>query len=194
VRWYDGLPLTTPTQTFVDLVDILPDHDLIAAGAGLLCWKQPLATREEIESAIDAHKGRPGQKRLRTAVTALVERSRSRPETLYRLAFLRAGLPMPKLNVKIRINDHRDAAPDMAWWPARVAVEYEGEHHRTEQDQWQYDLDRYNDMADADWEVRRLSGTSRAAIEANVAKIDSLLRKRWDDSRPDPEVIPDTTA
>lgn len=192
VQLWNGLPLTTPAQTFVDLADLLHDDDLVAAGDSLLCWKGPLATRAEIDAAVAEHKGRRGHRRLLRAVAFLVDRSRSRPESLYRKTFLDEGIPMPKLNVRFRVNPGRTAAPDMAWWEARVALEYEGDQHRTDRQQWQQDLGRYSDLADAGWEVRRVSGTTRAVRLEAAKNIRALLRDRWDSSRPSPEVVPDS--
>jgi len=40
-------------------------------------------------------------------------------------------------------------------FPGLVAIEYEGDHHRTDHDQWRYDIRRFTDLQGAGWFVYR---------------------------------------
>ncbi|NYI70275.1 hypothetical protein GGQ54_000835 [Naumannella cuiyingiana] len=67
-------------------------------------------------------------------------------ETLLRLALVLAGLPEPQCNVWIRDGATRVARVDLYYPRWRVAIEYEGDHHRTERRQWNRDIERYAEL------------------------------------------------
>jgi hypothetical protein len=70
-----------------------------------------------------------------------------------------AGLPEPELNV--RIYDRAGwflGEGDLVHRSARLVLEYEGDHHRTDQAQWRKDLLRRERFEDAGWSVLRVTG------------------------------------
>lgn len=99
----------------------------------------------------------------------------------WRLAIVRGGLPEPELQVEI----HDEAGyfvgrVDMAYPAQRVVVEYEGDHHRTDAEQWARDLRRYREMERLGWAVVRWSRSDllpRHAAGA-VEHLRSLLARR----------------
>lgn len=79
-------------------------------------------------------------------------------ETRSRLIIVDAGLPEPDLNHIIRAPDGEFVAcVDLAYPRARVALEYEGEHHLTDPRQWATDIARYEALAGLGWFVLRIT-------------------------------------
>jgi very-short-patch-repair endonuclease len=79
-------------------------------------------------------------------------------ESRARLAFADGGLPEPELNADI-VDDAGNwiARGDFVWREARVVVEYEGDVHRTDRQQWLTDVARTELLEDAGWRVIRIT-------------------------------------
>ncbi len=75
-------------------------------------------------------------------------------ETRARLLMLDAGLPEPELNRDV-LFEHAGwlACPDFSWPGLNVAVEYDGDHHRTDRRQWQRDIARRRLLQEEGWTV-----------------------------------------
>jgi len=91
---------------------------------------------------------------LRAALALLSDRSDSAPESEIRAAILLAGYPQPLVNVDVRVGG-RAVAPDLSWPDGRVAIEYEGDHHRTDRDQWHRDIRRDGGYGENGWSLYR---------------------------------------
>ena len=98
---------------------------------------------------------------------------------------VRAGLPEPFLNYEVHEARHDGYVPvvDLAYPDFRVAIEYEGDHHR-ERPQFRRDIRRYERMQDCGWVVVRFTADdvpddadTRASHEA-IARVASRLRRR----------------
>ncbi|TBN57284.1 hypothetical protein EYE40_07660 [Glaciihabitans arcticus] len=105
----------------------------------------------------------------------------SRPESLSRLLFDRAGLPEALINTPVY--DDRGAflaMPDESWPEFRVAYEYEGDYHR-EVGQFRRDLGRVERLIDHDWAVTKASADdlygAPIALVQRVAR--RLTRAGW---------------
>jgi very-short-patch-repair endonuclease len=67
---------------------------------------------------------------------------------------------------------------DMAWEDVKVAVEYDGDQHRTDRVQFAKDVVRLEELADLGWiVVRVVAGTSSADVVRRV-------RRAWDAHSP----------
>jgi very-short-patch-repair endonuclease len=122
---HNGIPITSPTRTLIDLATILPPNQLEAAVNE--ADVQNLIDPESVRAALDHHKGERGVKPLRT----LLDRHTYRmTQTELERRFLRivrkAGLPLPETQQQIggRVDFH---------WPAlNLVVETDGwRYHRT---------------------------------------------------------------
>lgn len=68
-------------------------------------------------------------------------------ETWLRLCLVLAGLPEPELQVRVYDEHGREIARlDMLYEAFKVAIEYDGEQHRTDDVQYQRDLERSDDL------------------------------------------------
>jgi hypothetical protein len=155
-----GLVLTDPSTTWATLGSVLRDlRDLVAAGDAVVRdWRveTPLASVDDLSRVIRSGR-RVGIGRLRDAIPQIRTRSGSRPETRVRLELVSAGLPEPELNFDVMQGGEKLACVDLAYPMARVALEYEGEHHLTDPGQWAQDIARYERLAAAGWTVIRVT-------------------------------------
>jgi hypothetical protein len=103
---YDGVRLTSPTRTRLDLASIAGLDELVIAGDSLVCSHgpefpaphEPLCTVAELRAIVANHPGVRGVRAAREAFELIRVGADSKPETMMRLAFVRAGLPEPDLN------------------------------------------------------------------------------------------------
>lgn len=149
-----GVPVTAPELTWIALGSLLALDDLVVAGDALV-GPLRLTTIDRLERALSGHRGRRGVRRLDEAIGLLRRGSRSPGETRLRLVCHRAGLPEPELNVDVRHDGRFIACVDLAWPRERVAVEYEGDHHRTDRTVFRSDITRGERLRAAGWEMLR---------------------------------------
>ncbi|TFV95000.1 hypothetical protein [Orlajensenia leifsoniae] len=180
VQWFQDVPLTTPTRTWCDLGSILTDvNDLIVAGDRLLYWKDSLTNLAELAAAVARHRRQRGSARLTAALPELVDRAESPRESRVRLALIAGGLPRPVLNYELFSSSGLFIARgDLAYPEFRMLLDYEGEHHRVDRQQWNRDLTRFNDIQDEDWYSMRIG--SEHALDDVVARVRAaLIRRGW---------------
>ena len=71
-------------------------------------------------------------------------------ETRLRLALVDAGLPEPEVQCRLDPSNRHAPTVDLGYRPWRLALQYEGEHHRTAEQQAR-DVLRDRWCADHDW-------------------------------------------
>ena len=191
--------VTSPVRTWLDLAAAgLCGEDLVIFGDALLRradgprgrlppgWGHPLASPDEVRAAVDGRAGRPGGRALRDALPHLRAGSDSPQETRLRLRLVRAGLPEPRVNPRIPLvwDAHgrvlRSIPVDLYFEAARVAVQYEGEHHFTRADQYRRDMRRDEELRDVGVETLRVDGAVFGAAEWQrfLARVRRVLRDR----------------
>jgi len=156
-----GVLVTTPARTLWDLCaarSALTERDVVAAGDALLCppWLPgggrgaPAYTPEELVRSL-AERGRfQGRGLARAALARMRVGADSPRETRLRLALGDAGLPEPEVQCRLDPSDRRAPTVDLGYRPWRLALQYEGEHHRTAEQQAR-DVRRDRWCADHDW-------------------------------------------
>ena len=144
-----GRRLSTPEDTWAQCVPLLGTRALVAVGDHFVGRSDLTTTIADLVGAIV-----PGSRSAvaaRTAVDLVRVGSESAMETWFRLAIVDAGFPEPELNVEVRDPDGRFLGRvDMAWPEHRIALEYDGDHHR-ERDVFQHDQQRDNGFTVNDW-------------------------------------------
>ncbi|MDQ4117775.1 MAG: DUF559 domain-containing protein [Actinomycetota bacterium] len=138
---------TSPLRTAFDLARREPRIEAVVAldALGCHCGIDPagvldLATR---------HPGVRGIGRLPGLVALADPRAESSMETRIRLALIDGGLPAPE--VQFPLGPYR---LDLAYPAAMLAVEYDGEHHRTAE-RARYDLERQAFVDARGWTIVR---------------------------------------
>ncbi|MFE6964379.1 hypothetical protein ACFVAJ_04640 [Agromyces sp. NPDC057679] len=173
-----GARVTAPADTWCSLAVLLGLDDLIAAGERLLGLPVPLTDERTIDEAIERHGSRRGARRLAEARQAMRPNVYSRRESFTRLVLTRAGLPEPEPNGRIVLRSGRRTRGDLVFRGYGVLVEYDGEQHLLDVDQWATDVARLNDLIDDGWWVIRITKTTpRAEIIARTAR--ALAERGW---------------
>jgi very-short-patch-repair endonuclease len=136
---HDGVPVTTPVWTLIDLATTLTDDELEAAVNQ--ADKLDLIDPERLRGALDELRGQRGVKRLRRV---LDRRTFTLTDSALERRFLplarAAGLPLPRMGV--RVNGFK---VDFFWPELRLVVETDGlRYHRTPAQQAR---DRLRDQA-----------------------------------------------
>ena len=174
-RWLvRGLPIEHPARLWRQAAEDWRLDDLIAAGDHLVLPRRRLVSLADLEDEAAAST-------LRSAllVQALAEiriGAESPGETRLRLPLTRAGLPLPELNWNLSRDDGRFIARlDLAWPRYRVASEYDGRVHASDE-QFARDADRWDEIRDVDWNlVRVLSHHVRPSPQVAVNRVSRAL-------------------
>ncbi|MFI5832340.1 DUF559 domain-containing protein [Micromonospora sp. NPDC051300] len=151
---FAGLPVTTPLRTAFDLGRQGARAEALVAVDALL--RRRVVELPALRAYAADRPGWPGTSLLRE-VLALAEPSSESPmETRLRLLLLDAGLGPLTAQHKMRHGGRFLARVDLAWPALRIAVEYDGDHHR-ERTQFRRDVARLNALRFAGWIVLRFT-------------------------------------
>lgn len=162
-----SLQLTSPTATWAMLAPHLPRSEAVALGDAVIrvpriggtqrLERSPLASLEQLAATIDTPHRR-GRTTLRTLLPVLSPHSASVPETHLRLLLIEAGLSPEALDFDVCGVDGRWVGTSEIAYPTRkVAVEYEGEQHRTTTRQWNRDIEKYSAYTALGWRTVRVT-------------------------------------
>ena len=168
-----GLLATNPARTAFDLARHLP-RDLAVAHLDALSAATGVAAAE-VAPLIDRNKGARGVRQCRTALLLLDGGAQSPKESWLRLILIDAGLPRPV--TQIRVTDGQLVAYlDMGWDAPMVAVEYDGDQHRTDRRQYVRDIRRAEMIQRLGWQVIRVINEDRPNVIVQRVR-DALARQ-----------------
>jgi len=152
-----GLRAMPPAETWAQLGTKLDHERLVMAGDFLVRRKYPLCTMSALTVALDVSDGVPGIRAVRKAFVEVRPRTDSPQETRLRLLIVNSGLPEPVIGHQIIDADgYFVAMPDLCYVRERIAIEYEGEVHRTDAATYADDIARRERLEDAGWLVIRV--------------------------------------
>lgn len=177
-----GIRLTSLERTLCDLASILDEEDLLAAGDNIL-WRKRRhghrASASSLAAALERFSGRRGRGRLENLVPLMTGRADSAPESMMRLRLVRAGLPEMLVNEEIcAASGAFIATPDLQLPQYKMALDYEGDHHRTDPAQWRKDLARVPRLQDEGWHHTRISGGDLADSAELLTRLRRVLMQR----------------
>jgi len=110
---------------------------------------------------VDRYSGARGNKRARQVIELMDPGAESPKESWLRLLLINAGLPRP--TTQIRVTDGQLVAYlDMGWDEPKVALEYDGDHHRTDRRQYVKDIRRAEMVDGMGWQVIKVINEDRA--------------------------------
>lgn len=167
----DGLPCTDPLTTLLLLAGQLPRDDLVTIAEAIvtssrhypgLRFPRPFTTLDGIRERMTSWGGFPGAARLRTALAMARVGVDSPKETEVRLMLADAGLPEPAIQFAVRECGELLATVDLAYPALKIALEYEGDGHRTDRAQWRTDIRRQRLLEHHGWIVLRLTADDLA--------------------------------
>lgn len=143
-----GVRVSSPARLFWELSADLSLLEHIVVGdqlvrtplSGLEQRRHPLVTLDALSEAVTSYRGRPGAPQVRAALASVRVGADSPPETLLRLALIRAGLPEPELQIQLDPFNAFSPVADLGYRDARLIIQYDGAHHFTAEqqagDQW----------------------------------------------------------
>ncbi len=189
---YDGVRLTSPARTWLDLASMARVDELVIAGDSLVCSHGPefpapreaVCTIDDLHAMVESHPGIRGVRLARAALDLVRVGSDSPPETVLRLALVRAGLPEPVLNhVLWGVHGAPVLWPDAAYVQERIAIQYDGAGHG-ETGQYLSDIRRENLTREYGWlEVRVSKDDLKGDRPDVVRKVLAALKSRgWQSS------------
>jgi hypothetical protein len=158
----DCFTVTTPARTAFDVGRRLDRRPAVARLDSLL--RATGVNVDDVLRVADQHPGARGLRRLETALELVDPGAQSPQETYLRLVLVDAGLPRPQSQVPVV---GRDGVPiaylDLGWPEHMVAVEYDGDQHRTERVQYVKDIRRIELLERMGWIVIRVVYEDRPA-------------------------------
>jgi hypothetical protein len=165
----DDMAVATPQRTAYDLGRYLArDEAVIHLDA--LSRATGLAA-DHVAPMMERYKGARGIRGLRTALDLMDGGAQSPRETWLRLLLIDAGYPRPQTQIPVLDADgYEFAFLDMGWEEVKIAVEYDGEHHRTDQGQYRWDVKRLRKIHERSWHhVKVIAGDRPWEILQRVA-------------------------
>lgn len=168
----DGLPVASVARTAFDLGRHLDrkravrDLDALANATGI--------TAGEVLPVADEYKGARGVRRLREAIDLMDGGAQSPRETWLRLLLIDAGFPRPATQIPLSDNSWSPFAfLDLGWEDMKIAVEYDGDQHRSDRGQYVWDIKRQRRIEDLGWTHIRV------VAEDRTWEIVDRVRRAW---------------
>jgi hypothetical protein len=164
----EGIPATTPSRTALDLGCWYPRSEAVAAIdalARVTDLKMP-----EVDLLAQRYPGRRGIRQARATLGLVDAGAQSPKETWLRLLLIQAGLPRPQTQIPVRDEFGSIIAYlDMGWEDMKIAVEYDGDQHRSDRRQYIWDIRRLEHLERLGWIVIRVvAGDHPADITRRV--------------------------
>jgi very-short-patch-repair endonuclease len=151
-----AIPVTTPARTAFDLgrrkglEQAVIRVDALANATGL--------TANRVHPLVQFHRGARGLVQLREVLEVMDSGAESPQETRTRLLLLAAKFRRPQTQIKVLDETgYPFARIDMGWEDYRVGVEYDGEQHWTDPEQYARDIDRHAKLVALGWRIIRVS-------------------------------------
>jgi hypothetical protein len=148
-----GMAVATPARAGFDLARHL-------RGATAVAHLDALAhatriTKQDLMSLVDRYPGARGIRGARLLIDIMDGGAESPKESWLRVVLIKAGLPTP--TTQIRVADGQFVAyVDMGWEHLMVALEYDGDHHRTDREQYVKDVRRAEMLELLGWHIVRV--------------------------------------
>jgi len=102
-----------------------------------------------------------GVRQLRELLPLVDPGAASPKESSLRLFLIDNGFPIPDTQIPVLDGDVPFAFLDMGWRHIQLAVEYDGDHHRTDRPSYVKDARRHPKIAKRGWEVIRVINEDR---------------------------------
>ncbi|MFW3115193.1 hypothetical protein MHAE_15670 [Mycobacterium haemophilum DSM 44634] len=110
------------------------------------------------------HPRSPGLRRLEAALELVDAGAQSPRESYLRLLLIDAGLPRPQTQIPVLgVDGMPFAYLDLGWAECMVAVEYDGDQHRTDRRQYVKDIRRLETLERMGWIIVRVVAEDRPA-------------------------------
>lgn len=147
--------VTTPARTALDLARRHPRAIAVAAIDALVQATE--LKMADVEVLADRYRSRHGVRAARAVLELIDGGAQSPKETWLRLLLIDAGFPRPQTQIVVRNEwGWAEAYLDLGWEDIKVAVEYDGDHHRSLRSQYAKDIARHEMLERYGWIVVRV--------------------------------------
>lgn len=163
-----SIDCTTPARTAYDIGRRVSGDTAIVRIDALL--NATRCTVDEVERIADRYPGARHIRRLRDVLDLADGGAESPKETELRLLLVRDGLPRPVTQIPVRRPGHRERRIDMGWPEWKVGVEYDGEQHWTNPDDYADDIERLEFLAAQRWTIVRVSSRQLRYDRAGILR------------------------
>jgi hypothetical protein len=170
-----GMPVTSPVRTALDFGCWYPT---VTAVAGIDALARAIEIKAaDVELLARRYAGRRGIARARQAVDLFDPGAQSPKESWLRVVLIQAGLPRPQTQIPV-LNEFGSAIAylDMGWEDVKVAVEYDGEQHRSDRRQYTWDVRRLELLQRLGWIIVRVVAGDRPA--EIISRVRAALARR----------------
>ena len=153
------LPVTTPARMAFDLGRY---HERSIAIGRLDALMRAAPFRDdEVTMLLRRYGPVRGVRQLRALLTLVDPGAESLKESWLRLLLIDNGFPKPETQIPVFDGDEPFAYLDMGWRHTQLAVEYDGDQHRTDRPQYVKDTRRIPKIERRGWEVIRVINEDR---------------------------------
>lgn len=175
IETIDGVSVTSPARTALDLGCWYPTTTAVA-GIDALARAADIKAAD-IELLARRYPGRRGITRARQIMDLFDAGAQSPKESWLRVVLIQAGLPKPQTQIPV-LDEFGSAIAylDMGWEDIKVAVEYDGEQHRSDRRQYTWDVRRLETLERLGWIVIRVVAGDRPA--EIVRRVRSAITRR----------------
>ena len=156
----------------------------------------PVAREDEVLMLMRRYGPVRGVRQLRSLLPLVDAGAESLKESSLRLLLIDNGFPIPETQIPVSEGVEPFAYLDMGWRDLQLAVEYDGDQHRTDRPQYVKDLRRIPKVERCGWELVRVINEDRpfqilrrvydAYVRRGAPEIDKMARftrtpspKRW---------------
>jgi hypothetical protein len=172
-----GVRLTDSCQTLRDIAGTLSEvelHELLEGVCGN--WHGPPSTKpEELLDRIPEWPRFRGSAQLLRVLPHVRTGVGSPQETRLRRTIMLDGLPEPRAAHPVTISGIT-FHPDLSYPDLCIAIEYEGDHHRTDSRQWDSDIRREELFREAGWAYLRVTRSTH--MRAFLDRLEAEHRRR----------------
>ncbi|MFC8600719.1 hypothetical protein, partial [Isoptericola sp. NPDC057191] len=176
----DGVPVTTAAQTFVHVaVGLRRPDDVVVLGDAMMRRQQPFTTAAELRTISERTHKVKGIAQVRTLIEQMRPGTDSTPETRTRLALVDARLPCPEVNGIVLAPDGTYIKRiDLLYRQLQIAIEYDGDQHRTDKAQWREDVRARRRLEELGWIVIVVVADDLRDPGALAARVRAAFRSR----------------
>ena len=180
--WRHELPVASPATVWVQLGAWLGVDDLVVLADAMTRRKDAKTTLAILRSHVGAAPpGTRGIRSVRSALEMVRPGTDSSMESRARLVLVHASLPCPDVNEPVYDGFGRFVAlPDMSYPGLKIAIEYDGDIHRTDRATWRRDIARRQALEALGWRVITCTADDVLRFPARlVAWVRAAISRSW---------------
>lgn len=180
VATVDGVTVTRIFRTLCDLPDVVDFPEMVAIGDWIIGRSRTGITVEQMRERLATAPVTASRRAFLLDVLARVDgRSESAKESELRVLLEDAGLGPFALQMEIFDSQGRFVArPDILLPELKIAIEYEGDHHRSDKKQWRRDQARRRRLEALGWKYIVVTQSDLADPAALLDDLRAAIRER----------------